>query len=189
MAMPAGRSKRRQPAFLRTAHLHPPLLVALCPNAARRALARTGRKLDIVFVSAEVAPWSKTGGLGDVMGSLPRAMAARGHRVMVVTPRYTNEKVDVSRYKGVAALDKTVWTELGGSWHELKYHTTFSDGVDWVFLEHPCYQRAGTPYGTEAGPFTDNLFRFSLLCLAALEAPLNLQLGRDRLGMRMRASY
>lgn len=43
--------------------------------------------LDIVFVSAEVAPWSKTGGLGDVMGALPQAMAARGHRVMVVVPR------------------------------------------------------------------------------------------------------
>jgi len=45
------------------------------------------RPLDIVFVSAEVAPWSKTGGLGDVVGSLPIALAARGHRVMVVAPR------------------------------------------------------------------------------------------------------
>ena len=37
----------------------------------------------------QVAPWSKTGGLGDVCSSLPIALAARGHRVMVVTPRYT----------------------------------------------------------------------------------------------------
>lgn len=44
--------------------------------------------MDIVFVSAEVAPWSKTGGLGDVVGSLPIALAARGHRVMVVAPRW-----------------------------------------------------------------------------------------------------
>jgi len=43
--------------------------------------------MDIVFVSAEVAPWSKTGGLGDVIGSLPIALAKRGHRVMVVAPR------------------------------------------------------------------------------------------------------
>jgi glycogen synthase len=45
-----------------------------------------------VFVSAEVAPWSKTGGLGDVMGALPAAMAARGHRVMVVTPRWVKHR-------------------------------------------------------------------------------------------------
>lgn len=46
------------------------------------------QKMDIVFVAAEVAPWSKTGGLGDVMAALPVALAKRGHRVMVVTPRY-----------------------------------------------------------------------------------------------------
>lgn len=44
-------------------------------------------RLNIVYVSAEVAPWSKTGGLGDVAGSLPVALAHLGHRVMVVTPR------------------------------------------------------------------------------------------------------
>lgn len=44
--------------------------------------------MDLVFVTSEVAPWSKTGGLGDVMGSLPIAMARRGHRVMVVAPRW-----------------------------------------------------------------------------------------------------
>lgn len=47
-----------------------------------------GQLMDVVFVSAEVAPWSKTGGLGDVMGALPVALAARGHRVMVVSPRW-----------------------------------------------------------------------------------------------------
>lgn len=44
--------------------------------------------MNMVFVGAECAPWSKTGGLGDVMGSLPKAMQRRGHRVMVVAPRY-----------------------------------------------------------------------------------------------------
>ncbi|GMH26664.1 hypothetical protein Nepgr_028507 [Nepenthes gracilis] len=59
--------------------------------------------MNLVFVGAEVAPWSKTGGLGDVLGGLPPALAAYGHRVMTVAPRYdqyadawdTNAVVDV----------------------------------------------------------------------------------------------
>ncbi|GFH23175.1 glyco_transf_5 domain-containing protein, partial [Haematococcus lacustris] len=43
-----------------------------------------------VFVASEVAPWSKTGGLADVMSALPAALVARGHRVMTVSPRYSN---------------------------------------------------------------------------------------------------
>lgn len=44
--------------------------------------------LRIVFVSAEVGPWSKTGGLGDVVGGLPIALAQRGHSVLTIAPRY-----------------------------------------------------------------------------------------------------
>ena len=48
---------------------------------------------------SEAAPYSKTGGLGDVCGSLPIALASRGHRVMVISPRYMNGVTD-ERYKG-----------------------------------------------------------------------------------------
>lgn len=64
-----------------------PRVTPVVAPAARRPPPVCSTPLDIVFVSAEVAPWSKTGGLGDVMGALPQAMAARGHRVMVVVPR------------------------------------------------------------------------------------------------------
>ncbi|KAG8091672.1 hypothetical protein GUJ93_ZPchr0012g19393 [Zizania palustris] len=46
--------------------------------------------INIILVAAECAPWSKTGGLGDVAGALPKALARRGHRVMVVVPMYKN---------------------------------------------------------------------------------------------------
>ncbi|KAL5981197.1 hypothetical protein ACLOJK_029118 [Asimina triloba] len=44
--------------------------------------------MNVILVAAECAPWSKTGGLGDVAGALPKFLARRGHRVMVVVPRY-----------------------------------------------------------------------------------------------------
>lgn len=48
---------------------------------------KTSTPMNIVFVAAEVAPWSKTGGLGDVVGGLPVELARRGHKVMTIAPR------------------------------------------------------------------------------------------------------
>eukprot|EP00887_Chlorella_sp_A99_P003306 scaffold9.g3306.t1 len=63
-----------------------PDLLPVAPPAPAKPV--NPNAMNIVFVGAECAPWSKTGGLGDVMGALPKALAARGHRVMVVAPRY-----------------------------------------------------------------------------------------------------
>jgi granule-bound starch synthase len=52
--------------------------------------------MNIVFVSAEVAPWSKTGGLGDVVGGLPVELAKRGHRVITMAPRYVTLAQELS---------------------------------------------------------------------------------------------
>ncbi|KAM0964132.1 hypothetical protein ACFX2I_022989 [Malus domestica] len=48
--------------------------------------------MNLVFLGTEVGPWSKTGGHGDVLGGLPPAMAANGHRVMTISPRYDQYK-------------------------------------------------------------------------------------------------
>ncbi|KAF6260456.1 starch synthase catalytic domain-containing protein [Scenedesmus sp. NREL 46B-D3] len=58
--------------------------------ARHRVRVAAALQLQVVFVTTEVAPWSKVGGLGDVMAALPAALAARGHRVMTVSPLYSN---------------------------------------------------------------------------------------------------
>lgn len=56
---------------------------------------------------------------------------------------------------------------------QVDYYHTHERGVDWLFVDHSVYQRPGTPYADEQGvPWADNVFRFHLLCLSALEAPL-----------------
>lgn len=131
---------------------------------------------NIVFVSAEVAPYSKTGGLGDVCGSLPIALAQRGHRVMVVSPRYMNGVTD-AYFEAAFDCQCRIPITCFGATHEVAFFHEFRAGVDWVFVDHSSYHRQGTPYGDTRGTFGDNQFRFTLLCHAACEAPLVLALG------------
>lgn len=119
--------------------------------------------MHIVHVSSEILPWSKAGGLGDVSGALPPALAARGHRVVTVAPRYR-------AYDG--AVD-TGWK--GGAWlygqsHEVRWFHQHKDGVDHLFVDHPSFHRDGI-YGDDRGAFGDNLFRFALLSRVALQVP------------------
>ncbi|CAA7402504.1 unnamed protein product [Spirodela intermedia] len=138
--------------------------------------AQIGIRLNIVFVTAEAAPYSKTGGLGDVCGSLPIALADRGHRVMVVSPRYLHGVSDVNIARAADVGSKIKISCFGGE-HEVAFFQEYRAGVDWVFVDHPSYRRAGNPYGDKYGAYGDNQFRFTLLCHAACEAPLVLPLG------------
>lgn len=137
---------------------------------------KTKVRHNIVFVTAEVAPYSKAGGLGDVSGSLPIALAARGHRVMVVSPRYINGSTN-QRFASAKdfGCHSTIYCFEGE--HQVGYFHEYRSGVDWVFIDHISYHRAGNPYGDENGAFGDNQFRFTLLSHAACEAPLVLPLG------------
>uniref|UniRef100_A0A061R363 starch synthase n=1 Tax=Tetraselmis sp. GSL018 TaxID=582737 RepID=A0A061R363_9CHLO len=130
-----------------------------------------GEKHSIVFVASEVAPWSKTGGLADVMNSLPSSLSRRGHRVMVIAPRYGQYEDAVD-----TGIKANIW--LWGSTHEVGFYHCYKNGVDFVFVDHPgSFLRMGTPYGDANGEFGDNQFRFTLLSYAALEAPLQIPLG------------
>jgi starch synthase len=121
--------------------------------------------MDIVLVASEMAPFSKTGGLGDVAGALPKALAARGHRVVAISPRYkpvADEKELPIRVR--------FW--LHGQEHAAGFHAVDRDGVRYVLVDNPCFHRKGI-YGDDRGAYPDNLFRYALLTRAALEvAPL-----------------
>ncbi|KAL9253898.1 Soluble starch synthase 1, chloroplastic/amyloplastic-like protein [Drosera capensis] len=131
----------------------------------------------IVFVTSEAAPYSKTGGLGDVCGSLPIALAGRGHRVMVVSPRYLHGTPADKVYAGALDADCRIKVHCFGGEQEVAFFHEYRAGVDWVFVDHPAFHRPGNPYGDSFGAFGDNQFRFALLCHAACEAPLVLPLG------------
>ncbi|MBA0852626.1 hypothetical protein Goshw_007740 [Gossypium schwendimanii] len=139
-----------------------------------------GIGMNIVFVSAECGPWSKTGGLGDVLGGLPPAMAAKGHRVMTVCPRY-------DQYKDAWDTSVLVDLKVGDKVVTVRFFHCYKRGVDRVFVDHPMFlekvwgKTASKIYGPRAGlDYEDNQLRFSLLCQAALEAPRVLNLNSSK---------
>lgn len=85
---------------------------------------------------------------------------------MVVAPRYVDYPEPKDTQKRISVLDA-----------EIGYFHYFHKGVDWVFIDHPSYKGRGGLYADKNGEFGDNQFRFALLSLAALEAPLQLPLG------------
>ncbi|XP_039022762.1 granule-bound starch synthase 1, chloroplastic/amyloplastic-like isoform X1 [Hibiscus syriacus] len=136
--------------------------------------------MNLVFVGAECGPWSKTGGLGDVLGGLPPAMAANGHRVMTVSPRY-DQYMD--------AWDTSVVSDLkvGEKIETVRFFHCYKRGVDRIFVDHPMFlekvwgKTGSKIYGPNAGvDYKDNQLRFSLLCQAALEAPRVLNLNSNK---------
>ncbi|KAG0474512.1 hypothetical protein HPP92_014198 [Vanilla planifolia] len=135
-----------------------------------------GNGMKIIFVATEVALWSKTGGLGDVLGGLPPALAANGHRVMTVAPRY-------DQYSDAWDTGVLLQIKVGDKTETVRFFHCYKRGVDRVFVDHPMYlekvcgKTEGKIYGPVTGTdYEDNQLRFSLLCLAALEAPRVLNL-------------
>jgi starch synthase len=122
--------------------------------------------MHIGFVASEGVPFSKTGGLADVVGALPRALASLGHQVSVYLPRYRQIKLSdaatVVRSITVPFDDKYRFASVvsGGS----------HGGVRFYFVEYPEYFDRDALYGTPAGDYPDNAERFALFSRTVLEA-------------------
>ncbi|KAG2273401.1 hypothetical protein Bca52824_067956 [Brassica carinata] len=118
--------------------------------------------MNVILVAAECAPFSKTGGLGDVAGALPKALARRGHRVMVVVPRYA--EYEEAKDVGVRKRYKVAGQDM-----EVMYFHAYIDGVDFVFIDSPVFRHlSNNIYG---GNRLDILKRMVLFCKAAVEVP------------------
>jgi starch synthase len=122
--------------------------------------------MNIVFAASEGVPFSKTGGLADVVGALPRALAALGHQVSVYLPRYRQTKltepVPEVRSVTIPFDDQYRFASVvsGGR----------LDGVRFYFVEYPPYFDRDALYGTPAGDYPDNAERFALFSRTVLEA-------------------
>jgi starch synthase len=122
--------------------------------------------MHIVFAASECVPFSKTGGLADVVGALPKALAAVGHQVSVYLPRYRQTKLadpqTVVRSITIPFDDHYRFCSIlsGGN----------QGGVRYYFVEYPAYFDREAMYGTPAGDYPDNAERFALFSRAVLEA-------------------
>ncbi|XP_075104702.1 soluble starch synthase 1, chloroplastic/amyloplastic isoform X4 [Nicotiana tabacum] len=105
----------------------------LSEDAEQKEKPPTKLTFNIIFVTAEAAPYSKTGGLGDVCGSLPVALASRGHRVMVVSPRYLNGGPSDEKYANTVDLDVRATIHCFGGPQEVAFYHEYRAGVDWKY--------------------------------------------------------
>ena len=114
----------------------------------------------VLMVASEMVPFAKTGGLADVIGALPHALARLGHHVDVVLPRY----------RGITAGAPAgrITVALGGIVIDAEVFVQAADGVRTVFVDHPPYFDRDYLYGAAGHDFGDNAERFAFLTQAAL---------------------
>lgn len=128
-----------------------------------------GRPLNVLMAGAEAVPFIKTGGLADVVDAVSRGLADRGHKVMMVLPKYRALKLD-----GVALTHAgEVTVPIDGRDQTAKLWTAKVNGVDVVLLDHAdYYDRPGGPYQGKSSVYgdDDNSERFAFYSRAALEA-------------------
>jgi starch synthase len=122
--------------------------------------------MHIAFVASECVPYSKTGGLADVVGALPRALAALGHQVSVYLPRYRQTKLTDPE-----TVVRSITVPFDDKYRFCSVVTQgASGGVRFYFVDYPDYFDREALYGTAAGDYPDNAERFALFSRAVLEA-------------------
>jgi starch synthase len=133
--------------------------------------------LRVVIAASEAVPFAKTGGLADVTGALPVALARLGHQVSVIMPRYpTIERAvrSLEKVHGGLAVPMGSRTEEGAVWS-----ARLAPRIPVYFIEHQAYFDRDALYTTIDGDFPDNAQRFAFFAKAVLEACQALKLQPD----------
>ncbi|MGH9568064.1 MAG: glycogen synthase, partial [Candidatus Angelobacter sp.] len=122
--------------------------------------------MNIVFAASECVPFSKTGGLADVAGALPQALAALGHNVSIYLPKYKQTRVPDGK---VALRSLTIPFD-----DQYRFCSVIDagrrSGVQFYFVDYPPLFDRDALYGTPAGDYPDNAERFALYSRAVIEA-------------------
>ena len=132
-------------------------------------MADSSKKMQIVFASAECAPFVKTGGLGDVAGSLPPALVRAGAEVIVMVPKYATIK---DEYKAQMEHFADFYVSLGWRNEYCGLEKLERDGVTYMFVDNERYFARDYPYG-----FFDDGERFAFFSKAITESLQHLPAG------------
>lgn len=132
-------------------------------------MADSSKKMQIVFASAECAPFVKTGGLGDVAGSLPSALVRAGAEVIVMVPKYATIK---DEYKAQMEHFSDFYVSLGWRNEYCGLEKLEHDGVTYMFIDNERYFARDYPYG-----FFDDGERFAFFSKAITESLQHLPAG------------
>lgn len=132
-------------------------------------MAYSSKKMQIVFASAECAPFVKTGGLGDVAGSLPAALVRAGAEVIVMVPKYATIK---DEYKAQMKHFSDFYVSLGWRNEYCGLEKLEHDGVTYMFIDNERYFARDYPYG-----FFDDGERFAFFSKAITESLQHLPAG------------
>lgn len=132
-------------------------------------MADSSKKMQIVFASAECAPFVKTGGLGDVAGSLPAALVRAGAEVIVMVPKYATIK---DEYKAQMEHFSDFYVSLGWRNEYCGLEKLERDGVTYMFIDNERYFACDYPYG-----FFDDGERFAFFSKAITESLQHLPAG------------
>ena len=121
--------------------------------------------MNILLISPEVFPFAKTGGLADVAGALPEALAKKGHKVSVALPYY--QLVKKNGFKPVL-FKKNISLRINNREELFNLLLLKHNGVDIYFIEKNEYYDREFLYGTPQGDYQDNAFRFAFYAKAIL---------------------